>query len=124
MNYAAVRLPLPTSLPLLMPVTQPITAGVLILSLFWYIIQARRHYVGPVSDIDESKTPSVVVEDADAVVARALRMVHEGVVEAVSGEPVALRAQTLCLHGDGPQALNFARSLRLALDAAGVTVKA
>ncbi|MBY0367687.1 MAG: LamB/YcsF family protein, partial [Burkholderiaceae bacterium] len=68
--------------------------------------------------------PGALVEDADAVVARALRMVHEGVVEAVSGEPVALRAQTLCLHGDGPQALNFARSLRLALDAAGVTVKA
>ncbi|WP_034387088.1 5-oxoprolinase subunit PxpA [Deinococcus sp. YIM 77859] len=53
-----------------------------------------------------------------------VRLAREGVVTAVTGEEVRVPAQTLCLHGDGPEAANLARSLRRALEAAGVRVVA
>jgi UPF0271 protein len=67
--------------------------------------------------------PGAHIDSVDAVVARTLRMVREGVVEAVSGETVPLRAQTICLHGDGPHALAFARAIHAALTGAGVQLR-
>lgn len=67
--------------------------------------------------------PGALVQDVDEAVARTLRMVREGVVQAVGGETVPLRADTVCLHGDGPHALAFARAIHAALAAAGVRVR-
>jgi UPF0271 protein len=64
--------------------------------------------------------PGAFIGDVEQAVARTLRMVSEGVVVAVSGETVPLQAQTICLHGDGPHALAFARAIHAALAAAGV----
>ena len=63
------------------------------------------------------------IHDVNEAVTRSLRMVREGVVQAVSGETVPLRAQTLCLHGDGPHALAFARAIHAALRDAGVQIR-
>jgi UPF0271 protein len=68
--------------------------------------------------------PGALIHDADEAVARTLRMVRDGSVVAVTGETVALQAQTLCLHGDGPHALAFARALHAALTQAGVQLRA
>ncbi|HEY0957089.1 MAG TPA: 5-oxoprolinase subunit PxpA [Roseateles sp.] len=68
--------------------------------------------------------PGAFIADVDEAVARTLRMVREGVVVAVGGETVPLLAQTICLHGDGPHALAFARALHAALIDAGVRVTA
>ncbi|PTT85836.1 LamB/YcsF family protein [Pelomonas sp. HMWF004] len=68
--------------------------------------------------------PGAHVHDVAEAVARTLRMVREGVVVAVTGETVPLQAQTICLHGDGPQALAFARALQAALTEAGVELRA
>ena len=51
-------------------------------------------------------------------------MVRNRQVRALSGEWVPLNAQTVCLHGDGPHALAFAKRIRAALEAAGVDVVA
>ncbi|MFG6429587.1 5-oxoprolinase subunit PxpA [Roseateles sp. LYH14W] len=67
--------------------------------------------------------PGAHVDDVDEAVARTLRMVREGVVQAVTGETVPLQAQTICLHGDGPHALAFARAIHAALTAAGVQLR-
>ncbi len=67
--------------------------------------------------------PGAHIDDVDKAVARTLRMVREGVVVAVTGETVPLQAQTVCLHGDGPQALAFARALHAALTQAGVQLR-
>lgn len=67
--------------------------------------------------------PGALVDDVDEAVARTLRMVRDGTVQAVTGETVRLRADTICLHGDGPHALAFARALRGALTAAGVDLR-
>lgn len=68
--------------------------------------------------------PGALVHDVGEAVARTLRMVREGVVQAVTGETVPLQAQTICLHGDGPQALAFARAIHGALTTAGVSLHA
>ncbi|KQV60574.1 hypothetical protein ASC95_03770 [Pelomonas sp. Root1217] len=67
--------------------------------------------------------PGAFVEDTAQAVARTLRMVREGVVQAVTGEIVPLQAQTICLHGDGAHALAFARALNQALTQAGVQLR-
>lgn len=67
--------------------------------------------------------PGAHVDDVDEAVARTLRMVREGVVQAVTGEAVPLQAQTICLHGDGPHALAFARAIHAALIEAGVQLR-
>lgn len=68
--------------------------------------------------------PGALIDDAGEAVERTLRMVREGVVQAVSGETVPLQAQTICLHGDGPHALAFARAIHAALTQAGVALHA
>jgi UPF0271 protein len=51
-------------------------------------------------------------------------MIREGLVRATDGTEVAIRADTVCLHGDGPNPVAFARRLRDALRAAGIEAKA
>jgi UPF0271 protein len=66
--------------------------------------------------------PGAVLDDSDLVVSRALAMVREGAVSAVDGTRVPLEVETICIHGDTPGAVDFARRLRAALDAAGVEI--
>lgn len=68
--------------------------------------------------------PGAVIDDPDAVVARALRMVREGAVQAIDGSVVPLRIDTLCVHGDTPGAAALAARLRKALEDAGIEVSA
>jgi UPF0271 protein len=65
-----------------------------------------------------------VLDDPQQALAQAVRMLTDGAVTALSGHEVALRADTLCLHGDGAHALALARRLRGELEARGVAVRA
>lgn len=69
-------------------------------------------------------SPGALITDEDAAVAQVLRMVRERTVTAIDGREVPVRAETVCLHGDGPHAVAFARRLRSELAAAGVAAKA
>lgn len=84
---------------------------------------ADRGYQADGSLVPRSQ-PGALIHDTGEAVARTLRMVREGVVQAVSGETVPLQAQTVCLHGDGPHALAFALALHSALREAGITLRA
>lgn len=64
-----------------------------------------------------------MVHDPDAVVARALAMVRDRSVTAVSGERVGVDARSLCLHGDTPGAAGLALRVRRELLAAGVVLE-
>ena len=68
--------------------------------------------------------PGALLDDPEVVAARALRLVREGVVEAIDGTLVAADAASLCVHGDSPAAVAMARAVRAALDAAGIEVRA
>jgi UPF0271 protein len=65
-----------------------------------------------------------VMTDPQTVAAQAVRIARDGVVTAADGTEVRLQADTLCLHGDTPNAVTLARAVRGALEAAGVVVRA
>lgn len=67
--------------------------------------------------------PGAVLDDPAAAAAQALAIVR-GVVTASDGSALAVRADTLCVHGDLPGAAARARAVRDALLAAGVDIRA
>ncbi|MFS8513097.1 MAG: LamB/YcsF family protein [Planifilum fulgidum] len=67
--------------------------------------------------------PRAMVRDPEEAVRRVLRMVKERKVTAVDGTEISIRADTVCVHGDEPQALAFARRLREALQSEGVEIR-
>ena len=62
--------------------------------------------------------PGAVIVDEAIAIARATRMVRDGVVAAVDGSELRLRADTICIHGDTPGCDRFAMLLRAALGVA------
>jgi UPF0271 protein len=68
--------------------------------------------------------PGAVFESPDEAAAQVLSIVQNGRVRSRTGDYVDVTADTICLHGDRPDAVAFARAVRQALDAAGVTVRA
>ena len=70
------------------------------------------------------RQPDALLTDAAAATAQVLRLVTEGRVRSQQGPDVALRADTVCLHGDGAHALEFAQRLNQELRAAGVHLQA
>lgn len=67
--------------------------------------------------------PGAMIEEVSQSLAQ-VRQMLTGSVRSVGGRDVPLRADTLCIHGDQPGALEFARSLRSALQADGVVLEA
>ncbi|WDR07591.1 LamB/YcsF family protein [Devosia rhodophyticola] len=66
--------------------------------------------------------PGAVIEDTDAVVERCLRLARRGEIVAIDGTVLTSKAQSICLHGDTPGAVQLARNVRSALEDAGVDV--
>lgn len=64
-----------------------------------------------------------VIEDEEFAVKRAIRMVKEGTVETITGKVIEIQADSLCVHGDSPKALEFIRAIRTAFQAEGIEVK-
>ncbi len=67
--------------------------------------------------------PGALVENVEQAVAQALQMVQQQQVVSLSGKVVGLVSQTLCLHGDGPHALDFARAIHAAFKKNGVEMR-
>jgi UPF0271 protein len=84
---------------------------------------ADRNYL-PTGELVPRSHPEALVHDASAAVARVLRALHEGTVRALDGTVVPLKVETICVHGDSPGAVEFARELRSRLAAAGVQIAA
>lgn len=53
-----------------------------------------------------------VLHDVDAVIARLRLLQNEGVLETISGKRIALKADTLCVHGDNEEAITLVKTLR------------
>ncbi|MER5177694.1 5-oxoprolinase subunit PxpA [Streptomyces sp. NPDC002896] len=65
-----------------------------------------------------------VVTDPESVVERSVSLARSGTVISHTGEEIAVRARSLCLHGDTPGAVGLARRVRAELESAGVRVEA
>jgi UPF0271 protein len=83
---------------------------------------ADRAY-NPDGSLVSRRLPGAVVRDHEHVTAKALRLVREGRVAAIDGSTIALKADTICVHGDNPEALALVRRIRAALEAEGVAVR-
>jgi UPF0271 protein len=70
------------------------------------------------------REPDAVIQESDEAIAQAMAMAREGRVRAIDGSIVTLKADTLCVHGDGAHAVEFARRLRAALEAADIGIAA
>lgn len=76
---------------------------------------------------DGSLTPrsraNALITDLRDCLAQVTRMVREQTVVAVDGSVVPIRADTICIHGDGDHAVEFAQAIKMALVNGGVTIK-
>lgn len=70
------------------------------------------------------RVAGAVLYDKNQVVERVLSMVREGRVDSLNGKSLKIKADTLCLHGDNEQALEFAERLVRELGTHGVEIKA
>jgi len=69
------------------------------------------------------RQPGAVIHDADVVARRCVQMATEGTVVAVDGSTIAVTAQSICIHGDTPGAVEMAHAVRRAVDDAGVVLR-
>jgi UPF0271 protein len=60
------------------------------------------------------------VHDEQAAIAQVLQMVRFGTVCTAGGKTIAMKADTICIHGDGPNALGFARAIQVAFEREGI----
>lgn len=67
--------------------------------------------------------PGALIDDPFVVAERALSLATHGWVEEANGMRLQLDPHTLCLHGDGPNALRLARAVREALEGAGLQLR-
>ena len=68
--------------------------------------------------------PGGLIEDPAQAVKQALAMIEQGYVTSLSGRRIPVAADTLCLHGDQPGAVAFARALRQAFSEKGISIAA
>lgn len=66
--------------------------------------------------------PDALLRDPDQATERVIRMLKEGRIRSIEGTDVVVRPETICLHGDTPGAVEFARKLRERLEGEGVEI--
>ena len=84
---------------------------------------ADRAYT-PQGALVSRRDKGAVLHDAEQIAKRMVRLVQEGVVEAIDGSMVRIEADSICVHGDSPGAVAIARELRTRFVQAGITIAA
>lgn len=69
------------------------------------------------------KLPGSMIKDKDLAIKRVVRMVKEGKVETINGTDISIKADSICVHGDNPKALEFVKNIRETLIAEGVQIQ-
>lgn len=66
---------------------------------------------------------NAIIHSPKAAAEQVFRIVSEGMVRAVDGTDIPLDAQTICVHGDTPEAVDIVQQIRLLLEAADISIK-
>jgi UPF0271 protein len=82
---------------------------------------ADRNYMADGSLVPRTRSDALLHDPHEAA-ERVIRMLREGVVRATDGADVSVNADTICVHGDTPGAVQFARELRTELERAGIMI--
>ncbi|MBZ9687139.1 LamB/YcsF family protein [Clostridium estertheticum] len=67
--------------------------------------------------------PGSMITDKNIAISRVIRMVTEGKVTAISGEELDIKADSMCVHGDNPEAVDFVRLIKEELLKARIEIK-
>jgi len=67
--------------------------------------------------------PDALIEETETAVRQAVAMVKDGRVLSTAGDPVQVDADTICIHGDGANAVAFAEAVNRALTEQGVSIR-
>lgn len=70
------------------------------------------------------RLPGAIIHDEALAVAQSLRMVQEGLVKSTSGADISIKADTVCLHGDGQHAVTFAINIHNKFKAENILLQA
>ena len=68
--------------------------------------------------------PNALIHDSEQAISQVLKMISKQIVTATGGESVSIKAETICIHGDGANALEFARLIRQSLIENGIEIRA
>ena len=82
---------------------------------------ADRNYLADGTLVPRTRLDALLYDPVEAA-ARVLRMLREDKVRSVDGVDIDVQAETVCVHGDTPGAVEFARALRAQLKNEGVTI--
>ncbi len=69
------------------------------------------------------KLPGSMIHDKDLAISRIKRMVREGKVTTIDGTDIDIKADSICVHGDNPEAVAFVKTIRESLEKDGIEVK-
>jgi UPF0271 protein len=67
--------------------------------------------------------PNAIIHDPEEVQSRCVRIITEGTIETIEGGTVPIRAESICVHGDTPDAATIVRVIRRGLLEAGVALQ-
>ena len=76
----------------------------------------------PDGSLVSRKLPGAVIHDHQQVAEKVLKLVTEGSVDCADGSEIQLAADTICVHGDNPAALQLVKKIRETLQASGVEI--
>ena len=82
---------------------------------------ADRAYT-PQGALVSRREKGAVLHDPEVIAQRMVRLVREGVVEAIDGSTVRIEADSICVHGDSPDAVGIAREVRQRFEADGIQI--
>lgn len=83
---------------------------------------ADRAYT-PQGTLVSRREPGAVLHDPQLVAQRILRLVEDGTIEAIDGSRTRIQADSICVHGDSPAAVEMARELRRVLEHANLSLR-
>lgn len=66
--------------------------------------------------------PNALITDPDTALQQVIRMVKENKVQTLQNQEAVLKAETICIHGDGATALEFAATLSKSLRESGIDI--
>lgn len=83
---------------------------------------ADRHYQADGSLVPRNQANAQIKNDEEAI-AQVLQMVTTGTATSIDGTEISVKADSICLHGDGKHALQFVEQIRQALLAQGIQIQ-
>lgn len=69
------------------------------------------------------RLPGALIDDEEKALQQVLQMIKEGSVTTISGKKIPVKADTVCIHGDGPHAVAFAKKISEALKKENIKIR-